>query len=108
MNDTTKDLQYANTVIPGTSMRTKDFADAELLGAKRKAQPGVGSLLLGLSLVLIGVLCFFAMLRILFQPDILGDAGMVLFVVPLAIIAAIAFLFFGVRTLILRTRHPRH
>jgi hypothetical protein len=110
MNDTTKgaDLQYRDAVVPGTSMRSHDFAEAALLGGKRNTSAGVGSLLLGLLLILLGVGCLFAVLRILFQPYILGGPELVLVVVPLVIIAAVALLFFGIRTLIRRTRHTHH
>ena len=110
MNDTTKDadLRYGNTGAPGTSIRNQDLADAALIDEKRKSSSGVGSLLLGISLAVLGVLCLFAVLRILFQPYILGGPGLVLVVVPLTIIAAIALLFFGARTLINRTHHAHH
>ena len=109
MSDTREDadLRFGDASVAVTSIRSQDFADAALMGGKKKSA-GVGSLLLGLSLVLLGVLCFFAVLRILFQPYVLGGPSLVLVVVPLTIIAAIALLFYGARTLINRTRHFHH
>jgi hypothetical protein len=110
MNDTTKgvNLRYDDPVVPGTSIRNQDFEDATLMAGRRKASSGVGSLLLGICLIVLGVMAFFAVLRILFQPYILGDPSLVLVVVPLTIIAAIALLFFGARTLIRRAHHAHH
>lgn len=110
MSDTTNEtnLPYGNTVVPGTSIRDQDFEHAALLGVKRSAAPGVGSLLLGLALLLIGVICFFAALRVLFDPHIVGGPGLVVVLIPLAIIATIASLFFGSRILIKRAQHLRH
>ena len=110
MNDTTKgaDLHFGDAGVPGTSIRNQDFADAALIGGKRKTSAGMGSLLLGAGLVLVGVLCLFAVLRILFEPYILGGPELVLVVIPLTLIAAIALLYFGAKILIHRKRHSHH
>ncbi len=63
------------------------------------------SLLLGLGLVFIGVVVFFIVLRILFEPALVGGNNMVMLVIPLAIVGCITPLYFGIRILIRRAQH---
>ncbi len=110
MNDITKEtnLQYGQTIATQGLIRGEDFAAATVIGAKPKARSGIPSLLLGLSMIVIGIVCFFIMLRVLFDPYILGGPNMALAVVPLLIIATLGFIVFGSRMLIMRKRHSRH
>jgi hypothetical protein len=110
MDDTTKDtdMQYGSAVAPRVSIRENDFEQATVVGTKRRGSARITSLLLGLSLVFIGVCCLFAVLRLLYDPYAFGGPSGVVVAVPLAIIASLAFLSFGIRSLIKRSHHSRH
>jgi hypothetical protein len=110
MGDTTKDpdFQYGSAVAPGVSIREDDFEQATVVGTKRRSSARIGRLLLGLGLVFIGVCCFFAVLRLLYDPYGFGGPSGVVVAVPLAIIAALAFLSFGMRSLIKWSHHSSH
>jgi hypothetical protein len=62
----------------------------------------------GLALIVAGIACFFAMLRILFNPYLLGGPGMVMVAVPLIIVATLAFIVLGTRLILRASRHSHH
>ena len=59
----------------------------------------------GVSCLVIGVVVLFVLLRILYQPYLLGGPGGLLVAFPVGIIIATGLFVYGTRTLLRKVRH---
>jgi hypothetical protein len=101
------ELQYERGAVTPNSLRSEHFAHASLMGGRTPARKAV-TIVVALALLFFGVMLFFAALRLLFDPYILGGPSMVVVAVPLIVIACIALIYLGTRMLIRGARHSRH